>query len=59
MNTALAQKMITAIRHEDVQELSATLLCVKCSKVICQVEDPRLDAFREFVEEHDIGGELK
>lgn len=60
MNTALAAKMIEAIRHEDVQELSAPLLCVKCSKVIAEaVEDPRLDVFREFVVECDLGGELK
>lgn len=58
MNTALANDMLSTIRHEDVQELSATLLCIKCSKVIYHVEDPRLDAFREFVEEHDLGGEL-
>ncbi len=58
INTALANNMLTAIRHEDVQELSATLLCVKCSKVIYQVECHRLAAFREYVTEHDIGGDL-
>ncbi len=60
MNTALGHNMLKIIRHEDVQELSATLLCVRCHEVIHEViEDHRLEVFREFVEECDLGGELK
>ena len=60
MNTALAHDMIKAIRHDDVQELSATLLCVRCQAVIANViEDPRLDVFREYMNECDLGGELE
>lgn len=60
MNTALAHDMIVAIRREHMQELSASLLCIRCSKVIYEViKDPRLAIFREFVDECDLGGGLK